>query len=161
MIKTNINDMKKKKKGLSPVVATVLLIVLILIIALIIFLWMKSVVQETIMKQNTNIENVCYDVSVRASYTNDGLEIQNTGNVPVSKFKVRISSDGDYETLDLEDMINEDWFALNVENSRLYENFNLPAGVDESDVELIPVLLGTSDSGQKHYICEDNAISLY
>ena len=53
----------KKKKGLSPVIATTLLILMAVIIALIIFLWVKAFVGEKIQKDVGSgpeaIENFC------------------------------------------------------------------------------------------------------
>ena len=43
---------KRGKKGLSPIIATVLLIVITLIIAMIIFLWAKNFIGEKTKKFN-------------------------------------------------------------------------------------------------------------
>ena len=52
-----------KKRGLSPVVATVLLIAIVIIIGLIVFLWFRGMTEETITKFGTeNIRFACDDV---------------------------------------------------------------------------------------------------
>ena len=66
------------KKGVSPIIATILLIALTIIIALIVFQWMKGFTKEAITKfDGTNIELVCNDVQFEASYSNGNLVISN------------------------------------------------------------------------------------
>ena len=138
----------ENKKGISPVVATVLLIVIVVVIALIVFLWMKNWQDEAITKFGKNVELVCDDVSFDASYSGGDLQISNTGNVPIINMKAQLSN-GDVE--DIRDSSN-DW-----------PNRGLVAGGGFSDtlefvsgkIKLIPVLYGASDSGKKEFICDE------
>jgi len=92
----------EKKKGVSPVIATVLLIAMVVVIALIIFLWFRGLTKEAITKfDGQNIELVCMDVSFEASYSSGVLYIANLGNVPIFGMKMKILSDGSYQTVDL------------------------------------------------------------
>ena len=101
-----------RKKGLSPVIATVLLITLVMILASIIFLWARGFISEQIQKFEKPIKDQCglidFDVAVvpgiRAQYAleavNHGdidiyrLDIKKTlgGNSEISKFKFSISA---------------------------------------------------------------------
>src|SRR3989344_782855 len=73
----------KKKKGVSPVIATVLLITMVIIIGLIIFLWIKGLVIEGCEKFDKACELNCEDVMFDADYSNGILAVSNTGNVPI------------------------------------------------------------------------------
>ena len=75
---------KRGKKGLSPIIATVLLIVITLIIAMIIFLWAKNFIGEKTKKFNEPVENACERVSFDAEAFESGdIDIINRGNVPL------------------------------------------------------------------------------
>ena len=100
--------MKKRvgrdKKGLSPVVATVLLIALVLVLATIIFLWARGFISEQIEKftggQKIPIENACQQVAFDVDSFEEGglvLEIANRGNVPIHSFDIKGVKGGDSE----------------------------------------------------------------
>jgi flagellin-like protein len=82
-----------KKKGLSPVIATVLLVVLALVLAAIIFLWARGFVTEQLEKQGKPTDQVCKDVSFEIDSTpvGGGVEVQivNRGNIPIYNFDVK------------------------------------------------------------------------
>ena len=63
-----------KKRGVSPVIATVLLISMVVIIGIIIFLWFRGMVGETVTKFGKNIELACEDVVFDASYSTSTLD---------------------------------------------------------------------------------------
>ena len=82
-----------EKRGLSPVIATVLLVVLALVLAAIIFLWARGFVTEQLEKQGKPTDQVCKDVSFEIDSTSvgGGVEVQivNRGNVPIYNFDVK------------------------------------------------------------------------
>lgn len=56
-----------KKKGVSPVIATVLLIGIVIALSLIVFIWMSTFIGETITKfDGENVELVCDKVEIDA-----------------------------------------------------------------------------------------------
>lgn len=67
------------KKGVSPIVATILLIIIAIVAIAIIFIWARSVIKEGVVKLGEPIENVCNDVSLDASLNVNNLDIVNTG----------------------------------------------------------------------------------
>lgn len=81
------------KRGLSPVVATVLLVVLALVLTVIVFLWARGFVTEQLEKQGKPTDQVCKDVSfeVDSAFVGGGVEVQivNRGNVPIYNFDVK------------------------------------------------------------------------
>lgn len=131
------------KKGVSPVIATILLVVLVVVIALIVFLWFKSISQEEIVKFDKNIELVCNDVALRTSYSSGTIFISNEGNVPVYGLKLKqVEPDGSFEITDLSTQnLNQGM------SEEIIKNVNSPA-------YLIPVLRGNSNSGIKNFVCD-------
>lgn len=81
------------KKGVSPVVATVLLVILALVLAVIIFLWARGFVSEQVEKQGKPTEQVCKEVSFEVDSVQNGemleLQIVNSGNVPIYNFDIK------------------------------------------------------------------------
>lgn len=141
---------KMKKRGVSPVVATVLLISIVVVIALIVFLWFKGIQEEAITKfDGTNIKLICEEVKFDASYNEGTLRIANTGNVPIYKIKAKIFSAGSYETIILEN----NWPETGLLQLGTYAG---ELGVSGEKMLLTPVLWGIAESGsEKEYTCEE------
>ena len=138
-----------KKKGISPVIATLLLIALVIIIALIVFQWMKGFTKEAITKfDGTNIDLVCNDVQFDASYSKDTQEltISNSGNVPIYNFDVKAEYAGGHDT-------------SNLGETGLSQGGVISVPFDASDynkIILIPILLGVNKEGeQKTQACDE------
>ena len=150
---------KLEKKGVSPVVATVLLIAMVLVIALIIFLWFRGLTEESITKfGGQNIKIVCGDVVFSASYSSvtGNLFISNTGNVPIYGMKVKISQTGSHNTFDLKRDLSDNWPASGLRQGMAFSSQDVSSYFSgANEVLLIPVLVGTSSSGEKTYVCEE------
>jgi len=140
---------EKKKRGVSPVIATVLLIAMVVVIALIVFLWFRGFSGEAITKfGGTNIELICGDVQFDASYISGILSLSNIGNVPIFGIKAKISSQGSFETKDLRELVG--WPREGLSQGGVFsENVDLSA----DNIVLIPVLRGKSEKGDKTYVC--------
>lgn len=149
--------MKKNRRGISPVVATVLLVSIVIIIGLIIFLWFRGMNEEVIKKfGEKNIKLVCEDVEFTADYDGTTLYISNLGNVPIFKMNVIITGAGTYSTKDLSSMNGaEDWKETGLNSGGAFSgNIQNEVGGAEK-ITLIPVLIGNSDKGKKTYVCDD------
>ncbi len=151
--------MKKKrlrKKGLSPVIATVLLVVMVVVIGLIIFLWFRGITEEAITKfDGKNIELVCEDVDFLSDYSVSGiLSILNEGNVPIFGMKVKISEQGSHETLDIKDLASG-WPDIGLRQGGIFSEALIGEFDDAEKVLIIPVLMGTSAQGDQSYVCGD------
>ena len=87
------------KRGISPVIATILLIALSLVLAAIIFLWAKGFVTEQVEKGGEPTENVCgkvlFDAEVIKGRQTILLTVINRGNVPINGFDIKGISGGD------------------------------------------------------------------
>ena len=145
-----------KKKGVSPVVATVLLVAMVIIIALIIFLWFKSLTKESITKfGGTNIELVCDDVSLSSDYTSGVLTASNVGNVPVFGLDVKIIKPGSHETKEISG-ISSNWPSSGLRQGGVFSSNDLSTEFSGATrVVLVPILAGNSDNGERTHICEE------
>jgi flagellin-like protein len=90
--------MKKDKKGVSPVVATVLLVAVVIVLAAIIFLWARSFFKESVYKfvdgKELSGEQACTKLSFEASKEDSTIAIKNTGNVPINAINVKVRDGG-------------------------------------------------------------------
>jgi flagellin-like protein len=152
MVKKNKRDFAKK--GLSPVITTVLLIALVIVIISIVFLWFRGMVEEGVTKFGKNIKLVCDDVEFKASYSSGTLNIVNTGNVPIFRMNLKMLQGGNYETKEITEFSGVDWptNGLNQGGTFSATNIGFTSGIDKIIVS--PILMGTSDEGKKTYICE-------
>jgi flagellin-like protein len=143
------NKYMKEKRGLSPVIATMLLVAIVVVLGLIIFLWFKGISEEAITKfDGTNVKLVCEDVQFDASYNNNQVFILNLGNVPIYKMKVMKISDGSHTT----EVIGNGWPEFGLMQGGAFQG--LVSG-SSNKIVLIPVLLGHSDRGDIPYTCDE------
>jgi flagellin-like protein len=146
--------MRDDKKGISPVIATILLISLTIVIGVIIFLWFRGLSQEAITKfGDKNIELVCGDVQFDADYSGGKLYLSNTGNVPIFGINIKILEDKSYSTKDIKEMTTE-WPSGGLNQGQGFSgSMSLGSGVEE--IVVIPKLLGNSDKGKKAFVCDE------
>lgn len=142
---------KQEKRGVSPVIATVLLISMVVVLAMIVILWFTSLTTEAVTKfEEENIELVCQNkVEFSASYSSGVLAIVNTGSSPIYRMKVKEESAGGHSTEEIS--FAQGWpdKGLNPGGSfSLSESYS-------GDITLIPVLLGESESGLKTHVCDE------
>ncbi|HKL23151.1 MAG TPA: archaellin/type IV pilin N-terminal domain-containing protein [Candidatus Nanoarchaeia archaeon] len=139
----------KGKRGLSPVIATVLLIAIVIVIGLIVFLWFRGITEEAITKfDGRNIKLFCDEVKMEAEYSGGYVYISNSGNVPIYRVKAKITSDGSYST----EILEENW-----PETGLLQGGTYAGQVDSGDeLLLIPVLVGeTAEEKKEAYTCEE------
>lgn len=142
-----------KKKGVSPVIATVLLIGIVIALSLIVFIWMSTFIGETITKfDGENVELVCDKVEIDASYDGAQLSVLNIGNVPIYDLRIKTSSASGFSTQNARTTAKESWskYGLNP-GGTFVGDMNLGG-----DVSIIPILLGDSESGRKVFACDKN-----
>ncbi len=154
-------ERNKSSRGLSPVIATVLLITLVVVIAAIVFIWIRGMTEEAVTKfgdqdKPVNIQLVCDEVTFDASYdSTDGLYIRNPGTVPIFDMEVKMTGDGSHRTINLKD--NENWPSVGLNQGGIFSDsaFSSQLDPDTTEIVLIPVLIGESDSGKKTYVCDE------
>jgi len=143
-----------KRKGVSPIIATVLLIGMVIALALIVFVWMRALTKETITKfEDENIELACDKVKFEANYGIGQLSVLNSGSVSIYDIKVKVSNTGATITKSVRESSPNSWprFGLNPGGAFLGDI----TGLDGDEVKLIPVLLGNSDTGKKTFTCDE------
>ena len=101
---------KRGRKGVSPVIATILLIGIVIAIGVIIFLWVRGFVKEEGTKFGKNVRLVCDDINFDASYSGGILSISNVGNVPIFRVKIELYSSGSFVTKDITD-VSSNWLS--------------------------------------------------
>lgn len=140
------------KKGVSPIIATILLVAITLVLAAIIFLWARGFISEKVSKFEQPIENACDDVDFDASIS-DGtngvnLKVNNKGNVPIYAFNIKVFGEGEVR------VVENLGATMNIGD--IYSNENLEFdGDDKDEFLLVPVVLGSTDSGKVAYTCGD------
>jgi|GEM_PF-554841 len=144
----------KNQKGLSPIVTTVLLIALTIGITVIVFLWFRGMVEEGVTKFEKNIELVCDSIVFEASYSDGILSVVNEGDVPIFRVNLKISTGGSYQTVDITDLDGGDsWPSSGLSQGGTFSG-DISGDVGDADsITVIPVLIGTSSSGKKTYVC--------
>ncbi|MBU4502976.1 MAG: hypothetical protein KKA79_10360 [Nanoarchaeota archaeon] len=139
--------MKKKKKmskkGISPMIATVLLIGFIISIILLILLWGRDYIEELAEKKGALAEkqNECTKVSldvVKACWTGDTAEIviRNKANTPIHKFIFRaVGKEGSPV-----EKVGKDWTLGSLE-TKSYDGLKFPTDVGKiNNMDIIPHL---------------------
>lgn len=152
-----MREIINNKKGVSPVIATVLLIMLVIIIAIIILLWSRAFIKEKLLKFDKPIDTVCNEVSIN-TFVNDDYTygFTNTGNVPIYAVDVKISEDGGSKVIRA-DQTKNGQVDIGLSTILNVEAINPNAGGTE-EVKIIPILLGKNKDGAiKEYTCPEKA----
>jgi len=145
----------EKKRGLSPVMATVLLVGMAVVLDVIIFFWARFFVGEAITKDGQAIELLCDQVDFKADAygTPLTLYVENTGSVPLYGVEIR-------EIGLFGDIIGVEAFQGSQVLAGETESVGIPseAEVEDGDVLLVvPLLLGEvqdEPSRKKAHVCD-------
>ncbi|MBT4136226.1 hypothetical protein HOD75_02020 [archaeon] len=152
----------KNKKGVSPVIATVLLVMIVVILAIIILVWSQGFIKETILKEingeSKRAEAYCREIRmIPIINEDDSFGFENTGNVPIYEIQLKTSGDGSSELETIEEPVNPGFATI----------LTSPQGGDYQlsayeEVKVIPVILGTTESGDNQpFTCpEINALKI-
>lgn len=148
---------KLNKRGVSPVIATILLVAMVIVLALIVFLWFRGLTKEAITKfDGENIENVCDDVSFSSEYSYGTLILTNDGNVPIFGMDVKIAKAGSHETMNIKEL-STDWPSTGLRQGGVFMSGDLSSELsDATEVVLIPILVGSSKNGERTHICTES-----
>ena len=147
-----------KKRGISPVIATVLLIAIVSVIALIVFMWFRGFTKEACIKfEEENIELSCEKISFEAEYTDSIKEIAvlNLGNVPIYEIEMKIVKIAGYETKNLKDITN--WPNTGLKEQESFSG-TITSEIITSEVKeiiLIPRLLGKGGIVTCEFKCDE------
>ena len=150
---------KMNKKGVSPIIATILLVAMVLVIAIIVFFWLRGFLKEPITKfGDENVELACDKVVLTGklddSQTN--LEISNNGNVPIEEVKLKlVDAGGNYDSYTAGSRLKAGKTLRQINEKDLGANIVF-GNNNYKKIVIIPVLLGKTSSGEeKKYVCPD------
>ena len=153
---------KKSKKAVSEVIGSILLIMLVIILASFVFFWTRGLIKDKIVTyQGENIDLVCDKLKFNVEYVQEENRVKkiivlNLGNIAIDDFLVKKISDGTTENFNLKDYgffeTLEPGMSKSISiESEIYEEGELIF----DKLNVIPVLLGSTDSGKKEYVCKD------
>ncbi len=134
---------EKNKKGLSPIVATVLLVSIAVVLAGIIFFWAYSFIGESVTKNGQAVDQVCKDVTFEAGPSSEGISIKNTGDIPIWGVQVLKKGSGDLTEV-------QDFSDTGIKSG---ETAEVSLGDDSGEFIVSPVLMGETETERKKYIC--------
>ena len=146
-----------KKKGVSPVMATVILIAIVVILALIIFLWAKGFVGERAQKFGSAIELSCdktnFEVGLLSGSGCSGenslrLDILNKGNIPLYGFVIKEKGKADVK---VKTTVEKETITIGSSETFCFSADLVPG----SEVLVIPIILGETESGKVTHTCGD------
>ena len=142
---------RMRKRGLSPIIATVMLISLAMVLALIILIWAKNFIGEKTQKFGEPIENACDDISFVAEAEVSSLKVNNIGNVPLYGLEIRKKNTGSgfIESIGYNPFPGNN---LPVGGDYIITLTNVAAG---DTITVVPIILGETDSYKKPYTCDE------
>lgn len=150
---------RSSRKGLSPVIATVLLILFVMVLASIIFLWARGFLSEQIEKFGQPIDKLCSGVNFEianagpSSGSRYSLEVVNRGEVDIYNLDIRLEKGGDTEVSKFNYNIPSGASIKGDALLKMGENKN----VDPERVVAYPTLIGSANGGKanKVFTCLD------
>ncbi len=151
------------KKGVSPIIATVLLLVITVVLAVIIFLWARGFLSESAVKGDRAVSISCADVQFKAEVVlnatecsgtggRSAVDIDNIGNVPIYGVQV---FEYNSTTGSIELLIDES-FVVGTITSGKSASVCLGKDVQNRDsFRIVPKLLAEKDGTRSEYTCPE------
>jgi len=150
-----------EKRGVSPMVSTVVLIMIVVVLAIIVLLWYQGFRGEQILKFSDGvekpIEKLCSDVGIR-SFVNEDSEpksfgFHNIGNVPIYSINLKITkNDG---TSIVEKLGSSQGGKVDTGLSTTFKDIEYLS--DWNEAKIIPVILGKTKSGViRQFTCPED-----
>jgi flagellin-like protein len=141
-----------EKKGVSPVIATILLIALVVAMGVLVFMWLDEFIEEPIEKFDRDIKLSCEDIEWTATYSSNTLYISNIGTVPIFGATIKLITDAGYEEKNLGSELANNWPNLGLNKGGIFSEEILFE--DTNEIMIFPILLGSSDEESKTFECE-------
>ncbi len=151
-----------KKRGISPIIATVLLITVVVILSVIVFLWARGFIDEKAEKFGGAIEQSCDNVEMEAGLFNCpfgscDLDVINRGNVPIYGLDVKVRSTGEVLVHHIESSTVGVGESISISLTNQPDPVNLEIG---DELNIVPILLGElssspSSANRVAHTCDD------
>jgi flagellin-like protein len=144
-----------KRKGLSPVVATVLLISIAVVLAVIVLFWARGFISEKIQKSDEPVENSCESLVFGAEIdSNDNeLVVINRGNVPIYGISVKEEGIG---FVSISGTVDKD---VTLGDSVVFGGGEIAPGftfVLDEEYIIVPRILGETKDAKVPHSCDDD-----
>ncbi len=153
----------KNKRGLSPVITTVMLIAIVIVLAVIILMWARYFVPDAITKDGQNIESVCQEVAFEATYRDDPagsadeIVVSNNGNIDIYAFEAMLEGNGasySKEMMPQEIATGDDLTGGLKKGASANMTIDVPAGTTK--ITITPILLGEVGEREEKYLCKNH-----
>jgi flagellin-like protein len=139
----------RKKRGISPVIATVLLISITIVLALIIWVWAKSFILEKTEKFGEPIEFSCERVNFDAEAFTDSIDIVNRGNVPLYGIEIKERGRGSVTQFNT--------FTKTITSGGTDTiSITDPAKELSGELTIVPVVVGENNGIKTSFTCDDS-----
>ena len=151
-------QIQKSKRGISPVIATILLVVIAIALFGAVYVWISSMQKDAIIKFDTGIEQACLDINfnvIKETGTNN-IQIQNRGEVALYRVQLYVKKGGSLDSLGTIPL--ESSASVIGQGESATGNFSGELSGCQQ-IKAVPVLLGISKKTgtEKEYICTDRA----
>jgi flagellin-like protein len=133
------------KRGVTPVVATVLLIAIVVVLGVIIFFWAKNFLTESAQKGDRSVSISCGQVEFNAKVVADALQCPKPSSTPQNpQF---------YSAVDIDNIGNTPIYGVQIlEYDQNDANVNIEPLSDQ------PFVGGTITKGKSSYACLDRVV---
>ena len=169
-----------QKKGLSPVVATVLLVMIVITLATIVLLWSRGFIEEAVTKDvgdsHKRVDEFCKEVKITPIINDKDLSggtlssfgFSNTGNVPIYGFNVLLAELNTGNTK-VKEFINDQEYSVGSGFSIHIKDYDDSEGdgngflnyENYESIVIIPILLGKTATNTVAFTCpEENGLKI-
>jgi len=136
---------KRGKRGVSPIIATVLLITIVVLLATIIFWWAKGFFGERLEKFGKPADQACQDVKFSAQKFSGGIDIINKGNIPINGVSLKkfLTGKSSIESFEF------------IQGIPAGKTTSVNTSISYDKIIVIPAILVSSSGGNKIYTCNE------
>ena len=152
--------MKKRinnKRGISPVIASVLMILMVVVLSGMVFLWARGFISEQVEKFGKPIADQCASVKFTAVQVGNSLEVINRGNIDIRHLDIKLIKGGNSEFHKFEFNIDAGSAGSTAAVTLKMNNGDTP-----DEVILYPALIGNvvGETSNKIFTCLDSGVKL-
>lgn len=135
------------KRGLSPIIATVLLISLTLALAIIIFFWAREFVGESVQKDGQAVELLCDETNFVIEVFDGTMWIENQGDIALGGFEVRSENSAAGDIVKSQEI---------PEGLAPGQATSFSVAANPGDVLfVVPILQGETSTERKSHVCDE------
>jgi len=151
---------KRGKKGISPIVATVILISLVITLSILVWIFLSGFIKELVVKEEKSVDTICFDeveisVQVKDLKKNEVI-VSNDGNVPLVGVNIEVRAKREAK---LKNPAKLRFYSCGLESGQVstelcafdtLQDFGLTLINACDKVTVTPVLLGIGEKSGEH-----------